>query len=121
MDTMRISGVSSGAESLIQCNALSSLVGRRSDNGRWRTRSRTWRLAPKRRLFPSVKAVSSEPKEKVADVVIDSEQGPSSSFFLFSFKKLLFLSVNGSSIRIKFITLEFIVNVGIKVCNFKSL
>ncbi|KAH0923730.1 hypothetical protein HID58_023748 [Brassica napus] len=80
MDTMRISGVSSGAESLMHHNALSSLVGRRCDNGRWRrtrmfpARSRTWRLSPKKTLFPSVKAVSSEPKEKVADVVIDSEQ-----------------------------------------------
>ncbi|KAL0737772.1 hypothetical protein Bca4012_013982 [Brassica carinata] len=80
MDTMRISGVSSGAESLIQCNALSSLVGRRCDSGRWRrtrmfpARSRTWRLSPKKILFPSVKCISSEPKEKVADVVIDSQQ-----------------------------------------------
>ncbi|KAJ0254001.1 Alpha-glucan phosphorylase 1 [Hirschfeldia incana] len=79
MDTMRISGVSNGTERLMQYNALSSLVG--CDNGRWRrtrmfpARSRTWRLSPKKiTLFPSVKAVSSEPKEKVAEVVIDSEQ-----------------------------------------------
>lgn len=59
-------------------------------------RSRTWRLSPKKRLSPTVKAVSSEPKEKVADVVIDSEQGPSSSFsFLIQkvafFKRIRFL------------------------------
>lgn len=81
MDTMRISGVSSGAEILVQCNSLSSLVGRRCDNGRLRTRmfparSRSWRSAPTGRRFLSVKSVSSEPKEKVADAVIDSEQGP---------------------------------------------
>lgn len=86
MDTMRISGVSTtGAEILVQCNSLSSLVTRRRcDNGGWRMRSINWRPALKRRLFLSVKSVSSEPKEKVTDAVIDSEQGHS------SFKYLLF-------------------------------
>lgn len=80
MDTMRISGVSTGAEILVQCNSLSSLVSRRCDDGRLRTRmfparSRNWRPSPTRRLFLSVKSVSSEPKAKVTDAVIDSEQG----------------------------------------------
>lgn len=88
MDTMRISGVSTtGAEIRVQCNPLSSLVSRRCNNGRWRTRSINSRPALKRRLFLSVKSVSSEPKEKVTNAVIDSEQGH------FSFKILLHIRV----------------------------
>lgn len=49
-------------------------------------KSRTWRPAPTRRLFLSVKSVSSEPKAKLTDTTVtDSEQGPvshSNSFFL---------------------------------------
>ncbi|CAH2044938.1 unnamed protein product [Thlaspi arvense] len=89
MDTMRISGVSSGAEIPVQCSSLSSLVGRRCDNGRWKTRmfparSRTWRSAATGKRFSSVKSVSSEPKEKVADAVIDSEQEAFSSLSPFA-------------------------------------
>lgn len=84
-------------------------------------RSRTWRLSPKKTLFPSVKAVSSEPKEKVADVVIDSEQGSKFIFFSFLIQEVAFFKRKRFEyIRIKFITLEFIMNDGIKVCNFKS-
>ncbi|XP_010507132.2 PREDICTED: alpha-glucan phosphorylase 1-like [Camelina sativa] len=80
MDTMRISGVPAGAEILVQCNSLSRLVARRcADNGRWKTRmfparSRNWRPSVKRRFPLVVKSISSEPKEKVVDAVIDSEQ-----------------------------------------------
>ncbi|XP_010502963.1 PREDICTED: alpha-glucan phosphorylase 1 [Camelina sativa] len=80
MDSMRISGVSTGAEILVQCNSLSRLVARRcADNGRWKTRmfparSRNWRPSVKRRFPLVVKSISSEPKEKVVDAVIDSEQ-----------------------------------------------
>ncbi|EOA23449.1 hypothetical protein CARUB_v10016634mg [Capsella rubella] len=88
MDTMRISGVSTGAEILVQCNSLSSLVSRRCDNGRWKTRnfparSRTWRSSVKRKL-PLVKSISSEPKEKVSDAVLDSEQEVFSSMSPFA-------------------------------------
>uniref|UniRef100_A0A1J3D4C2 Alpha-1,4 glucan phosphorylase n=1 Tax=Noccaea caerulescens TaxID=107243 RepID=A0A1J3D4C2_NOCCA len=89
MDAMRISGVSTGAEISVQCNSLSSLVGRRFDNRRWRTRmfparSKTWRPAPTRRRFSLIKSVSSEPKEKVADAVTDSEQDAFSSLSPFA-------------------------------------